>query len=198
MKVQDHPSTATKCSRIQALAAVKTLISYIGDNPNRDGLVDTPERVLKSYQELFAGYNSNPKEILAKTFTDVDEYQEMVLVKNINISSYCEHHIIPILGHASIAYIPNGRVVGISKLARVADIFARRLQVQERLTSQIANTINEVLQPKGVAVLIDANHQCMSTRGANKIDSSTVTSCMLGDFKKDAQLRNEFYTKIKI
>lgn len=181
----------------QALAAVKTLIQWAGDDPAREGLLETPERVAKAYQEYFAGYHQDPKDTLAKTFEEVDNYDEMVLVKNISLSSFCEHHFAPIIGTAHIAYIPNQRVVGLSKLARVVEIFAKRLQIQERLTAQIANTINDVLQPKGVAVVIDATHQCMTMRGVKKSESTTITSQMLGIFREDSRTRAEFLSLIK-
>ena len=175
----------SKPTREEAQKAVKTLIEWAGDNPNREGLVETPKRVVKAYEEFFAGYNDDPEEILRKTFEEVEGYDEMVLVKNIRLESHCEHHIVPILGKAHIAYIPNNRVVGISKLARIVDAFGKRLQTQETMTAQIANTIEAVLEPKGVAVVIDAAHQCMTTRGIHKPESSTVTSCMRGVFKEE-------------
>ena len=152
-----------KPSEDDALAAVETLIRYAGDNPNREGLKETPKRVVKSYAEFFSGYTKNPDEILAKTFEEVEGYDEMVIVKNIDLESHCEHHMVPIIGVAHVAYIPNNRVVGISKLARIVDVYAKRLQTQETMTAQIADTISRVLEPKGVAVVIDAAHQCMST-----------------------------------
>ncbi|MFL2708683.1 MAG: GTP cyclohydrolase I FolE [Gammaproteobacteria bacterium] len=188
----------SKPTREEAQKAVKTLIEWAGDNPDREGLVETPKRVVKAYEEFFAGYNDNPEEILRKTFEEVEGYDEMVLVKNIRLESHCEHHIVPILGKAHIAYIPNNRVVGISKLARIVDAFGKRLQTQETMTAQIANTIEKVLEPKGVAVVIDAAHQCMTTRGIHKPESSTVTSCMRGVFKENPRTRNEFLTFIKL
>ena len=188
----------SKPTREEAQKAVKTLIEWAGDNPDREGLVETPKRVVKAYEEFFAGYNDNPEEILRKTFEEVEGYDEMVLVKNIRLESHCEHHIVPILGKAHIAYIPNNRVVGISKLARIVDAFGKRLQTQETMTAQIANTIEKVLEPKGVAVVIDAAHQCMTTRGIHKPESSTVTSCMRGIFKENPRTRNEFLTFIKL
>ena len=162
-------------TREEAMHAVKTLIAWAGDNPNREGLIETPKRVVNAYREFFEGYKMNPDEILSKTFEEVEGYDEMVLIKNIRLESHCEHHIVPILGIAHVAYMPNKRVVGISKLARLVDVFAKRLQIQETLTSQIAETIQRVLDPLGVAVLIDASHQCMTTRGVHKPESSTVT-----------------------
>jgi GTP cyclohydrolase I len=188
----------SKPTREEAQKAVKTLIEWAGDDPNREGLVETPKRVVKSYEEFFAGYGDDPEEILRKTFEEVEGYDEMVLVKNIRLESHCEHHIVPILGKAHIAYIPNNRVVGISKLARIVDAFGKRLQTQETMTAQIANTIEKVLEPKGVAVVIDAAHQCMTTRGIHKPESSTVTSCMRGVFKENPTTRNEFLTFIKL
>ena len=188
----------SKPTREEAQKAVRTLIEWAGDNPDREGLVETPKRVVKAYEEFFAGYDDDPEEILRKTFEEVEGYDEMVLVKNIRLASHCEHHIVPILGKAHIAYIPNNRVVGISKLARIVDAFGKRLQTQETMTAQIANTIEKVLEPKGVAVVIDAAHQCMTTRGIHKPESSTVTSCMRGIFKENPRTRNEFLTFIKL
>jgi GTP cyclohydrolase I len=188
----------SKPTREDAQKAVRTLIEWAGDNPDREGLVETPKRVVKAYEEFFAGYEDDPEEILRKTFEEVEGYDEMVLVKNIRLESHCEHHIVPILGKAHIAYIPNNRVVGISKLARIVDAFGKRLQTQETMTAQIANTIEKVLEPKGVAVVIDAAHQCMTTRGIHKPESSTVTSCMRGIFKENPRTRNEFLTFIKL
>ena len=179
-------------SREEAMRAVKTLIAWAGDDPEREGLIETPKRVVKAYEEFFEGYKMDPIEILSKTFEEVDGYNEMVLIKNIGLESHCEHHIVPILGIAHVAYMPNKRVVGISKLARLVDVYAKRLQIQETLTSQIADTIQRVLDPLGVAVIIDASHQCMTTRGVHKPESSTVTKRMLGVFKDDAEVRREF------
>ena len=188
----------SKPTREEAQKAVRTLIEWAGDNPEREGLIETPKRVVKAYEEFFAGYDDDPEEILRKTFEEVEGYDEMVLVKNIRLESHCEHHIVPILGKAHIAYIPNNRVVGISKLARIVDAFGKRLQTQETMTAQIANTIEKVLEPKGVAVVIDAAHQCMTTRGIHKPESSTVTSCMRGVFKENPRTRNEFLTFIEL
>ena len=179
-------------SEDEAKQAVKTLIAWAGDDPDREGLIETPKRVINAYKEFYAGYNENPDEILSKTFEEVEGYDEMVLIKNIRLESHCEHHIVPILGIAHVAYMPNKRVVGISKLARLVDVYAKRLQIQETLTSQIAETIQRVLDPLGVAVIIDASHQCMTTRGVHKPESSTVTKRMLGVFKDDAEVRSEF------
>jgi len=184
-------------SREEAMQAVKTLIAWAGDNPNREGLIETPKRVVDSYKEFFEGYRMNPDEILSKTFEEVEGYDEMVIIKNIRLESHCEHHIVPILGIAHVAYMPNKRVVGISKLARLVDVYAKRLQIQETLTSQIAETIQRVLDPLGVAVIIDASHQCMTTRGVHKPESSTVTSRMLGVFKTNENLKSEFMELIR-
>ena len=185
-----------KPSRKQAEEAVKTLIEWAGDNPEREGLLETPKRVVNSYKEFFSGYDSKPEQILSKTFDEVEGYDEMVIVRNITIESHCEHHMIPFIGIAHIGYIPNKRIVGISKLARIADVFAKRLQTQEIMTAQIADTINEVLKPKGVAVVIDAQHQCMTTRGTHKTESSTITSRMLGLFRTNSNTRSEFMNLI--
>ena len=187
-----------KPSEIEVLEAVRKLILWAGDDPEREGLVETPKRVVKAYEEFFAGYEQDPEEILQKTFKEVEGYDEMVLVKDIAVESHCEHHIVPILGKAHVAYIPNNRVVGISKLARIVDVFGKRLQTQETMTQQIANTIENVLKPRGVAVVIDASHQCMSTRGIHKTESSTVTSAMRGIFKENPTTRNEFLNFIRL
>lgn len=181
-----------KPSREEALAAVKTLISWAGDDPTREGLVETPDRVIRAYREFFAGYEEDPEQVLAKTFEEVEGYDDAVIVRNTRVESHCEHHMVPILGVAHVGYIPNKRVVGISKLARIVDIFGKRLQTQETMTAQIADTINRVLEPKGVAVVIDAGHQCMSTRGIHKTESSTITSRMLGIFREKPETREEF------
>jgi len=178
--------------------AVRKLLLWAGDDPDREGLIGTPDRVARAYKEFFAGYEQDPEEILRTTFEEVEGYDEMVLVKDIGVESHCEHHMVPIIGRAHIAYIPNNRVVGISKLARVVDIFAKRLQIQEKMTAQIANAIENVLNPKGIAVVIDASHQCMTTRGVNKPESSTVTSAMRGVFKDNPRTRNEFLSFINL
>jgi len=188
----------SKPTREQAEKAVRTLIEWAGDNPDREGLVETPKRVAKAYEQFFEGYDLDPEEILTKTFEEVEGYDEMVIVKDIRLESHCEHHIVPILGKAHIGYIPNNRVVGISKLARIVDVFGKRLQTQETMTSQIANVIQKVLDPKGVAVVIDASHQCMTTRGVHKPESSTVTSAMKGIFKENAVTRNEFLSFVTL
>ena len=184
------PSPA-RPTREQAEEAVRTLIAWAGDNPMREGLLETPKRVVDAYTEFFAGYTEDPKTILAKTFEEVEDYDEMVLLKNMRLESHCEHHMVPIIGMAHIAYIPNKRVVGISKLARLLDVYGKRLQTQETMTAQIADTINEVLQPKGVAVIVDAAHQCMTTRGVHKTSTSTITSRLHGLFKSDPRTRQE-------
>ena len=188
----------SKPSREEAMQAVKTLIEWAGDDPTREGLLETPKRVVAAYEEFFEGYTQDPEDILRKTFEEVEGYDEMVIVKDIRLESHCEHHIVPILGTAHIGYIPNKRVVGISKLARIVDVFGKRLQTQETMTSQIATTIENVLNPKGVAVVIDAGHQCMSTRGVHKTESSTVTSSMKGVFKENQVTRNEFLSFINL
>lgn len=180
----------------EAEEAVRTLIRWAGDDPNRDGLLGTPERVVRAYDEFFAGYNEDPMEMLQKTFSETEGYDEMVVLRDIDFHSHCEHHIVPIVGKAHVGYLPSERVVGISKLARVIETFARRLQIQEKLTAQIANTLDEVLQPKGVAVVVEAVHQCMTTRGVKKPGVSLVTSRMLGQFRDDAKTRREFLSII--
>ena len=184
-----HRGTAT---REQAEAAVRTLMEWIGEDPDREGLLGTPGRVARAYRELFSGYDENPKEILQRTFEEVDGYDEMVVLRDIRFESHCEHHILPVIGRAHVAYLPSRRVIGISKLARIVDIYARRLQIQEKLTVQIADTIDEVLKPKGVAVVVEAAHECMTTRGVHKSGVSMVTSRMTGDFRSDASTRREF------
>lgn len=193
-----QPQNATNIVEMQrpsedeAKEAVRTLIRWAGDDPAREGLLDTPKRVVKAYREWFEGYDANPESVLAKTFEEVEDYDEMVLLKNMRFESHCEHHIAPIIGRAHIAYLPDKRVVGISKLARLLDIYAKRLQTQEVMTAQIADTLQKVLEPKGVAVVIDAVHQCMTTRGVHKTETSTITSRMHGTFKTDPRTRAEF------
>ena len=181
----------------EAEAAVRTLIRWAGDDPDREGLVGTPNRVVRSYKEFFGGYDQDPKHMLERVFEETDGYDEMVILKDIRMESYCEHHMVPIIGKAHIAYLPRHRVVGISKLARVMEAYAKRLQIQEKLTAQIANTLQEVLQPLGVAVVIEAAHQCMTTRGISKPGVSMVTSRMLGSFREDPQTRKEFLSFIQ-
>jgi len=179
-------------SRADAEAAVRTLIRWAGDDPDREGLVGTPGRVVRSYEEFFAGYDSDPVELLKRTFEEIDGYDEMVVLRDIRFESHCEHHMVPIIGRAHIAYLPDRRVVGISKLARVLEVYSHRLQIQEKLTVQVATTIDQVLQPKGVAVVLDGAHQCMTTRGVHKPGMSMVTSHMLGAFRADQSTRREF------
>ncbi|MDO8980980.1 MAG: GTP cyclohydrolase I FolE [Afipia sp.] len=178
--------------RAEVEAAVQTIIRWAGDDPQRDGLIETPSRVTRAFEEFFSGYAQDPVEILQKTFDETEGYDEMIVLRGIPFESHCEHHMAPIIGRAWVAYIPNGRVVGISKLARVVDVFAKRLQIQEKLTAQIANTINEVLKPQGVGVIIKAAHHCMATRGVHKADTDLVTSRMLGCFRDNALTRQEF------
>lgn len=183
-------------SKAQAEDAVRTLLAYSGDDPEREGLTDTPSRVVRSFDEFYSGYLRDPVEILERTFDETDGYDEMVLLKGIEFVSHCEHHMAPIIGKAHVAYLPRGRVVGISKLARIVEVYARRLQIQEKMTAQIANVINDVLQPDGVAVIIDAEHHCMTTRGVNKPGVSMKTSKMLGAFRDDPRTRSEFLTNV--
>jgi GTP cyclohydrolase I len=188
--------TAQRPSRAEAEEAVRTLLRWAGDDPEREGLLETPARVARSYEEYFSGYTEDPVEILKRTFEEVDGYDEMVVLKDIRFESHCEHHIAPIIGLAHVGYLPNHRVVGISKLARIVEIYARRLQIQEKMTAQIANTIQEVLEPKGVAVVIDAAHQCMTARGVHKPGVTMVTSRMLGLFRDNPSTRREFLAMI--
>jgi GTP cyclohydrolase I len=180
----------------RAEAAVRTLLRWAGDDPDREGLVDTPARVARAYEEFFAGYETDPVDLLARSFEETDGYDEMVILRDIRMESHCEHHMVPIIGRAHIAYLPQGRVVGISKLARVLEVYAKRLQIQEKLTAQVANTIEQVLKPKGVAVVIEAAHQCMTTRGIHKPGVTMVTSRMLGAFRDDPSTRREFLSII--
>ena len=186
-----------KPSREEAMEAVKTLISWAGDDPSREGLIETPKRVVKAYEEFFAGYDQDASKVLGKTFEDVNGYDDIVFLRDINIESHCEHHMVPIAGKAHVAYLPKDKVVGISKLARVIEIFAKRLQTQETMTMQIVNTIDEALNPFGTAIMIDAKHQCMTTRGINKPNVSTVTTKFSGLFAEDAELRNRFMQLVK-
>jgi len=183
-------------SRAEAEAAVRTLIRWIGDDPNREGLRDTPGRVTRAWEEFGAGYEQDPRDILARTFEEIAGYDEMVVLRDIGFESHCEHHMLPIIGHAHVAYLPRKRVVGISKLARIVEAFARRLQIQEKMTAEIADTIQEVLEPHGVAVVIDAAHHCMTTRGVRRGGVNMVTSRMLGAFRKDPSTRREFLAMI--
>ena len=193
---EDNPKKLIIPERAEAEDAVRTLLRWAGDDPDREGLTDTPARVARAFEEWFAGYRENPMEFLERTFEEVEGYDEMVVLRDIRLESYCEHHLAPILGKIHIGYMPDTRVVGISKLARVADAYAKRLQIQEKLTAQIANCINEVLQPKGVAVVIEAEHQCMTTRGVHKHGVSMVTSTMLGAFRQGSDTRREFLSFI--
>ncbi|HQT64169.1 MAG TPA: GTP cyclohydrolase I FolE [Acidocella sp.] len=185
-----------KPSRAEAEAAIRVMLRWAGEDPNREGLLDTPARVVRAYEEFFKGYDEDPVAILARTFEEIEGYDEMVVLRDIRLESHCEHHMVPIIGRAHVAYLPNTRVVGISKLARVVDAYAHRFQIQEKLTAQIANTINDVLQPRGVAVVIEANHQCMSTRGVHKPGASMITSRMLGAFRDNLATRKEFLSII--
>ncbi len=196
-----RPDTLTEISNLRptrsdAENAVRTLIRWAGDDPAREGLVGTPDRVVRAYEEFFAGYSEDPADLLQKTFEETDGYDEMVVLKDISFESHCEHHMVPIIGKAHVAYLPQCRVVGISKLARVVETFAKRLQIQEKMTAQIANTIEVALQPRGVAVVIEAAHQCMTTRGVHKPGVSMVTSRMLGAFREDPMTRREFLAMI--
>jgi GTP cyclohydrolase I len=189
---RDGAAAPERPDRAAAEAAVRTLLRWAGDDPLREGLAGTPERVVRAYEEFFAGYGQDPVEILQRTFEETGGYDEMVLLRDIRFESHCEHHMAPIIGVAHVAYLPKTRVVGISKLARIVEVYARRLQIQEKMTAQIANTIDAVLQPHGVAVVIEATHQCMTTRGVHKPGTSMVTSRMLGVFRDDPKTRREF------
>ena len=199
LKKSDMVSLATgvaRPSREEAEEAVRTLLRWAGDNPEREGLVGTPDRVVRAYEEFFAGYDEDPAEMLQRTFEEVEGYDEVVVLRDIRLESHCEHHMVPIIGKVHIGYLPDRRVVGISKLARVVDAYAHRLQIQEKLTAQIANTLQEGLQPRGVAVVIEASHECMTTRGVHKSDVAMVTSRMLGAFRDNGETRREFLTMI--
>ncbi|SCD24085.1 GTP cyclohydrolase I FolE [Brucella inopinata] len=186
-----------KPGKAEAEAAVRTLLLWAGEDPDREGLLETPKRVAKAYQELFGGYSESPEEVLGTTFEEVAGYDDMVLVKDISFFSHCEHHMVPIIGKAHVAYLPEGRVVGLSKIARVVDIFARRLQTQESITAQIADSIQRILKPRGVAVMIEAEHMCMAMRGIRKQGSSTITTTFTGDFKEKADQQVRFMTLIR-
>jgi GTP cyclohydrolase I len=183
-------------TREEAEEAVKTLIRWAGDDPGREGLAGTPDRVVRAYREFFSGYAEDPVALLQRTFEEIDGYDELIVLKDIRFESHCEHHIAPIIGKVHVAYLPNNRVVGISKLARLVEVYARRLQIQEKMTAQIANTLDEVLRPKGVAVIIEAAHQCMTTRGVHKPGVTMVTSRMLGAFRNDPSSRREVLAMI--
>jgi GTP cyclohydrolase I len=182
----------SKPTREEAEKAVQTLLRWAGDDPGREGLIETPARVVNAFEDWFSGYGQDPEEYLTRTFEEIEGYDDMVILKDIHFESHCEHHLAPIIGHAHVGYLPTNRVVGISKLARVVEAYARRLQVQEKMNAQIANTIQKVLQPKGVAVVIEATHQCMTTRGVHKRGVTMVTSTMLGDFRRNSDTRREF------
>jgi GTP cyclohydrolase IA len=191
-------SDAQKPSRAEVEAAVRTIIRWTGEDPERDGLIETPARVTRSFEEFFSGYGQDPAEILEKTFEEIEGYDEMIVLRDISFESHCEHHMAPIIGRAHIGYLPTNKVVGISKLARVVEGYARRFQVQEKLTAEIANCINDVLKPRGVGVVIDATHECMTTRGIHKRGVSMVTSRMTGTFREDARTRMEFLQFVDI
>jgi GTP cyclohydrolase IA len=183
-------------SDAQAEDAFRTILKWVGEDANRDGLIETPNRMVRAYREYFAGYEEDPHEVLHKTFSEVDGYDEMIVLRGVTFESHCEHHVAPIIGRVWIGYLPDRRVVGISKLARVVEIFSKRLQIQERLTAQIANTINDVLKPKGVAVVVKAAHHCMISRGVHKRGSDLVTSRMLGIFRDQPATRGEFLSLV--
>ena len=188
----DNNQNSKKISDKEAEEAFKTILAWMGEDPSREGLLETPKRVVKAFKEYFKGYKEDPIQVLDKTFGDVDGYDDMVIQKNISVQSHCEHHMAPIIGKAHVAYIPNERVVGLSKLARVVEVFSKRLQTQERLTMQIANTLMEALDAKGVAVTIDSTHQCMTMRGNKKEQATTVTNYYLGQFKEDLSYQNRY------
>ena len=185
-------------TRDEAIRAVRTLIRWAGDDPAREGLVETPSRVVRSYEEFYAGYGHDPKLVLARTFEEVDGYDEIIVLTDIRFESHCEHHMVPIIGKAHIGYLPDRRVVGISKLARLVEVYARRLQIQEKMTAQIADALQDVLKPRGVAVVVEAAHQCMTTRGVHKPGVSMVTSRMVGAFRQDARTRREFLSIVEM
>lgn len=191
-KIKNLNKIKIKPTHEEVKEAVKTLIKWAGDDPDREGLIETPDRVIKAYENFFAGYNNDPREILSKEFQEVDGYDEMIVLKDIRLESHCEHHLVPFIGTAHIGYIPKNKVVGLSKLARVVEVFSKRLQIQEKLTAQIANTIDEILKPKGVGVIIEASHLCIATRGVRKETSRMVTSRMLGLFRDNSDTRREF------
>lgn len=183
-------------SREDAEAAVRVLLEWSGDDPGREGLIDTPARVVRAYEEFFEGYTIDPSEMLARTFEETNDYDDLIVLRNMRLESHCEHHVVPIIGRVHVAYLPASRVVGISKLARVVEVYAKRLQIQETLTSQIADSIQKVLQPRGVAVVIEAAHMCMTTRGIRKPGVSMLTRKLLGDFQSDPELRRDFLSSI--
>jgi GTP cyclohydrolase I len=191
-RVKNLHAETGRPERADVEAAVRTIIRWAGDDAERDGLIETPARVARAFEEFFVGYAQDPVEILQKTFEEIEGYDEMIVLRGIRFESHCEHHLAPIIGQAWVAYVPSGRVVGISKLARVVEVYAKRLQIQEKMTAQIANTINDVLKPQGVGVIIKASHHCMTTRGIHKPDSDLVTSRMLGCFRDNLLTRQEF------
>jgi len=195
-RVRALRTEAARPDRADVEAAFRTIIRWTGDDPERDGLIETPARVARSFEEFFVGYAQDPVEILQKTFEEIEGYDEMIVLRGIRFESHCEHHMAPIIGQAWVAYVPSGRVVGISKLARVVEVYAKRLQIQEKMTAQIANTINDFLKPQGVGVIIKASHHCMTTRGVHKPDSDLVTSRMLGCFRDNPLTRQEFLSMI--
>lgn len=192
----EQKSARPRPARADVEAAVRLLIEWAGDDPDREGLADTPARVVQAYEEFFDGYNTDPADFLARTFEEANDYDDMIVLRNMRLESHCEHHVVPIIGKVHVAYLPAGRVVGISKIARVVEAFAKRLQIQETLTSQIADTIQDVLQPRGVAVVIEAAHMCMTTRGVRKPGVSMVTRRLTGEFQADAHLRREFLSSL--
>ncbi len=195
-KTKLRSAKLAKPTRQEAEAAIRTMLRWAGDDPNREGLRETPERVVKAFEEWFAGYGQDPEAYMRRTFEEVEGYDNMIVLKDIRLESHCEHHLAPIIGRAHVGYLPTNRVVGISKLARVVEAYARRLQVQEKMNAQIANTIQRVLEPRGVAVVIEATHQCMTTRGVHKTGVTMVTSTMLGDFRTNEITRGEFLSVI--
>ena len=203
MRLPDKPVSLLKCverrrpDRAEAEAAFRTIIQWAGDDPDRPGLIETPTRVVRAFEEFFCGYDQDPESILMKTFEEIEGYDEMIVLRGIPFESHCEHHLAPIIGRAWVGYVPNGRVVGISKLARVVEVYAKRLQIQEKMTAQIANTIEQVLHPQGVAVVIKAEHQCMTTRGVHKSGTDLVTSRMLGCFRDCPMSRQEFLAMVQ-
>jgi GTP cyclohydrolase I len=196
-RVTDEPASDARPSQAEAEAAVKVLLRWAGEDPSREGLIDTPKRVAKAYRELFSGYDIDPVDVLKTTFDEAGGYDEIISLTNISFNSHCEHHMLPVIGKAHIAYLPENRVIGLSKLARLVDVYANRLQIQERMTAQVADTLQEVLQPRGVAVVIEAHHQCMSMRGVKKNEGVMKTSRMLGAFRDDPETRREFLSMIE-
>ena len=191
-KIKNLEKIKNKPTKEEAKEAVKTLIKWAGDDPTREGLLETPNRVARSYQDFFSGYDEDPREILSKKFREVEGYDEMIVLKDIRLESHCEHHMVPFIGKVHVGYLPKNKIVGLSKLARVVELFSKRLQIQEKLTAQIANTIDEILKPKGVGVIIEASHLCIATRGVRKETSRMVTSRMLGLFRDNSDTRREF------